>query len=170
MVVVAIVAVSGLSVFILAPGARTLRLEAFEFGFDGHFGGPTLRVKVGETLRITLVNRGGIEHEFMVVRDVNEFLEQIQLKVRELQAKGLKEEQIKTSEEIEEIHENFVAVKLMVGGKESMEVEVDRGETAQFEVTFRAPGTFYYVCAEFEATFPSTHADRGMYGTIIVEA
>ncbi|MEM1947083.1 MAG: hypothetical protein QW614_05085 [Candidatus Caldarchaeum sp.] len=169
-VVVVVVAVAALAVFMLVPqGPRTIRLEALEFGFNGPSGGPKITVKAGETLRITLVNKGSADHEFMIVKDMKGLLTRLSEKVKELQSRGLKEEQITTSEEVEEIMDEHVAIKLLVGGKEATEVEVEPGDTLEYSVTFNERGTYYYLCAEFTATFPQTHADKGMYGTIVVE-
>ncbi|MEM0478477.1 MAG: hypothetical protein QXN77_08765 [Candidatus Caldarchaeum sp.] len=169
-VVVAVVAVAGVLMFMLVPrGPETLKLETYEFGFNGPSGGPQITVKVGDTLRITLVNKGGSDHEFMIVKDMKGLLTRLSEKVKELQSRGLKEEQITESEEVEEIMDEYVAIKLLVGGKEATEAEVDPGQTLEYSVTFNERGTYYYLCSKFTATFPQTHADKGMYGTIVVE-
>ena len=65
-----------------SPPVRTFQLEAKEFAFNGlgytEFPcskapsgpcGPSIQVKAGETVKITLKNAGGADHEFMVVSD-----------------------------------------------------------------------------------------------------
>ncbi|MEM0489328.1 MAG: hypothetical protein QW707_09065 [Candidatus Bathyarchaeia archaeon] len=44
-----------------------------------------------------------------------------------------------------------------------------RKQCLEYSVTFNERGTYYYLCSKFTATFPQTHADKGMYGTIVVE-
>lgn len=167
---VVVVAAAASAFFLLAPsGPREIRLEAREFGFNGPSGGPTIRAKVGETIRIVLVNMGGADHEFMVVSDKDGFLQRLHQVIAELRAKGLDEEKIETSEEVEEVHHHFTAVELTVGNERKMDVEVEPRESATFTLRFDRPGTYYYLCADMGLTFPEVHADRGMWGTIVVE-
>lgn len=53
-----------------SPSVRTIELSARDFGYNDIKGGPTIRVKVGETVRLVLKNEGGIEHEIMIVEDL----------------------------------------------------------------------------------------------------
>lgn len=48
-------------------GLKRFVLEALEFGFNQTNGGPTLRVKEGDTVSITLINKGGVGHELLIV-------------------------------------------------------------------------------------------------------
>ncbi len=81
--VAAIALVVGVSVFILTqPREKTFELRAREFafhglGYSGTTGGPTLIVKVGDIVKITLINEGGIKHDLIVIteHDLNEALE-----------------------------------------------------------------------------------------------
>ncbi|MEM1943067.1 MAG: hypothetical protein QXO30_03025 [Candidatus Caldarchaeum sp.] len=167
----AFVGVAGvlLAFLMTTTGVKEVKLEAYEFGFNGVSGGPTIRIKTGEPLRIVLTNKGGAEHEFMVVKDRSAFLKEFHDKLEELQARGMDERSIINSEELEEIHHHSSAVMLSVNGKPVADVNVKPGETKPFTLKFDKPGTYHYVCAELELTFPKTHADRGMYGSIIVE-
>ncbi|MEM2233651.1 MAG: hypothetical protein QXP81_08960 [Nitrososphaerota archaeon] len=169
-VALVVVAVAASAFFLLAPsGPREIKLEMREFGFNAPSGGPTIRAKVGETIRIVLVNVGGADHEFMVVSDKDGFLKQLHQVIEELRAKGLDEEKIETSEEVEEVHHHFTAVELMVGNDRKMDVELEPRESATITLRFDRPGTYYYLCADMGLTFPEIHADRGMWGTIVVE-
>lgn len=167
---IVVIAVVAAVFFLLAPsGPREVRLEMYEFGFNGPTGGPAIRAKVGETIRIVLVNRGGAEHEFMVVGDKDGFLNALHQKISELKAKGMDEDEIEESEELEELHHHYAAAMLMVGDKMEHDVVLKRGETETVTLRFDSPGTYHYLCAELDLTFPETHADRGMSGTIVVE-
>ncbi len=65
---VALAAVAVASFSLSQPaGTKSFELDAREFGFSQVEGGPTLRVKAGDTVTITLVNIGAEEHEWMVV-------------------------------------------------------------------------------------------------------
>jgi len=170
-IVAAVVVIAGASLYFLfiQPPMREIRLETWEFGFNGPKGGPTIRMKAGETVKIILVNKGATEHEFMPVKDLDSFLKELHDTVRALQAKGLEEEDIEESHEVHEIHEKYSAGKILIGNKEEEDVDVDVGETREFLLRFDEPGTYTGVCAEFGLTFPQVHADKGMFFTIIVE-
>jgi len=75
---------------------------------------------------------------------------------------------VEESEGLEMLRHKYAAVELLVDGEEH-EVELEPGGSVTFTVTFDRPRTYYYVCAELALTFPESHIDRGMYGTIIVE-
>ncbi len=167
-VVVAVAAVAGF--LLLAPsGPREVKLEMMEFGFNGPSGGPVIKAKVGETVKFVLTNKGGTDHEFMIVKDLEGFRNELRKTVEELRAKGLDQEAIEVSEEIEMLHHKYAAVELSINGKEEHEVELERGESVTLTVTFDRPGTYYYVCAELALSFPESHIEKGMYGTIVVE-
>ena len=168
-VVVAIVAVLA-SFYLVQPQIREIKLETWEFGYNGPRGGPTIKMKVGETVKITLVNRGGVEHEFMIVKNAEEMLNEMKQVIEELKAEGLDKEEIEKNPELMEIHEKYIVEGvIIVDNKAVKDVKVERGETKEFLLRFNEPGTYTYICAELAATFPQTHADLGMYGTIIVE-
>ncbi len=49
------------------PAAKVFNITARDFGFDGFQGpGPTITVKVGETVQINLRNQGGLKHELVI--------------------------------------------------------------------------------------------------------
>ena len=50
------------------PPAKAFTLTARDFGFDGFGQGPTIRVKVGDSVQVTMKNGGGLEHEFRIVQ------------------------------------------------------------------------------------------------------
>jgi len=165
-----VVIVAAVGVFLLAPqGPREVKLEMWEFGFNGPSGGPEIRVRVGETVRFVLTNRGGTDHEFMIVRDLDGFREALRKTVNESREKGLDQEAIAASEEVEMLHHKYSAIELMVDGKMEHELELEPGESVTVTVSFDRPGTYYYVCAELALTFPESHLDREMFGKIIVE-
>lgn len=168
-VVVAVVVVVVVVALLLQPGIREIRLEAMEFGFNGASGGPTIRMRAGETVKIIFTNKGAVDHEFTTIRNKDSFLRDMHGKINELQAKGLDEEEIEESEEVEEVHHEYVVGKIIVGGKEEAMVVKSPGEAEEFLLRIDVPGTYTYLCAELDGTFPDTHADRGMFGTIVVE-
>jgi len=65
MIVVAMVAVvAGLYLFPEQTVAKEITLQAQEFGFNDSSGGPTITVKVGDTVRITVKNIAMAGHVF----------------------------------------------------------------------------------------------------------
>jgi len=154
--------------FISQPSIREIKLEAWDFGYNGQTGGPTIRMKAGEPIRIILINKGGVEHEFMPVKDKDGFLKKIHDTVAELQTKGLDEDEIEHHHEIHEIHEEN-SLGVIVDDEPHDDVDVEPGEEVTFMLKIDTPGTYSYLCAEFDGTFPDVHADRGMSGKLIVE-
>jgi plastocyanin len=166
-VVVVVAAVAGL--FLLAPSGREIKLEMMEFSFNGTSGGPVIKAKVGETIKIVLTNKGVVVHEFMIVKDLEGFREALRKTVDMLREKGLDEEAITNSNELHLVHHAYIAVEPMVGWFREHHILLKSGESVTFTVTFDRPGTYYYVCASLSGTFPEPHINRGMYSTIIVE-
>lgn len=79
-IIVAVVVIAGVGVYFVTlssaptptttttlPLVRVINLTARDFGFDGFIApGPTIKVKLGETVRINLVNMGGLKHEIVI--------------------------------------------------------------------------------------------------------
>lgn len=169
---IAVIAVGSVASFYLLeqPKIREITLEMWDFGYNGPSGGPTIRMKAGETIRITLINKGAVDHEFMPIADKDEFLAKLREEVKKLQEKGLDAEEIEESLGHEELaHEHAVGEILMNNDKQEMEVVLLPGERATFLFSVDEPGIYSYLCTELEMTFPQTHADKGMYGKIVVE-
>lgn len=115
-IVVIAAAAAGIYVFTQQPGVKEFRLEAREYGFDSAKGGPTLRVRVGDTVRIILTNGGVIEHELMIVEDVDEGIRMVQAGQ----------------------HPHLVFA--------DAEGHVEPGETITITFTVDKPGHFFYAC------------------------
>lgn len=137
-----------------------------EFGFNDVSGGPTIVVKAGETVRVVLTNQGGADHEFMIVKDKDNFLRLLKERAAELHARGVEFEEAEV--ELEDLHEEYTAAMLMMDGEMHHDVVVEPGELMTFTFKINEPGTYYYVCAELVLTYPESHANRGMLGTIEV--
>jgi uncharacterized cupredoxin-like copper-binding protein len=167
-VVVAVVAVVGVRVFFLlprGPAGREFNLRAAEFGFDGFQGGPDLRVKVGETVRIRVTNAGGLPHEFMVVTDKDIAVQMMHEAIAELQDQGLTGEALLEAYEGE--HEGMMEQLMPIMGARA---EMEPGMMQTIEFRAERAGTFWYVCLEGDGTLPLAHADNGMFGRLIVES
>jgi uncharacterized cupredoxin-like copper-binding protein len=141
--VVILVAVVGMAYFLMQPRAVTFKIEMWDFGFNGAKGGPTLRVKAGQMCRIELINKGGVEHEFMIV-------------TKEWIDRALKDPHD------HEIHE--LAEPVFPGA----DVELEVGESAVITFVADKPGRYYYACFEMEPE-DTNHVWRGMYAEFIVE-
>jgi len=170
-VIVAAIAV-GLGVYLATsqPRLKEFKIETREFGYNGPSGGPTLTVKAGETVRITLVNKGAVDHEFRLVKDKDAFLSDVQKAVEKLQAQGIKDEEgVENAPAFKEARRLQGMQLVQVGGELDWDVDVEPGETRTFELVITTPGTYWYVCGELDATFPQIHAQRGMFAQIIVQ-
>ncbi|MCS7095133.1 MAG: hypothetical protein NZ988_04930 [Thaumarchaeota archaeon] len=179
-VVAVVVVIGALTFFIFGQrGPREIILEAWEFGYNGTTGGPTIKLKAGEEIRITLINRGGVAHEIIVVKDQDReaFLTETHKLVRRFIEKGVTDPiVIHASPEWHVSYRIFAVTEMVIGGNIVLgfrtidHIHVERGQVFSFTMKLDKPGTYNYVCGLTELTFPETHADRGMYGTIIVEA
>ena len=149
----------------LLPRGPDFTLDMQEFGYNDFTGGPTLKVRVGDTVRITLKNIGGAEHEFKVVEDKDMSITVMRNVIKDLQSDGLsKAEQI---ERYDEMRRNMVEDMVAFPGAQ---VDLKPTETKTIEFVAERPGTFWYVCHNVGGSFPELHQDRGMFGQIIVEA
>lgn len=177
--IVVVVAAVGVGAYLAIPKGPpppevvTVQLEAREFGYQGlgynladhqYKGGPTIKVKVGDTVRIVLKNSGGTEHELMVVKDKEKVLNMMRGVIKDLQAQSL--EKSKAIEQYNEKHE--ANAEKMVAFPEA-EVDVEQGQTKTIEFTANTVGQFSYVCHKVAGTYPETHQDNGMFGEFIVE-
>lgn len=138
-----VVAAGALAYTQLVPTSRSVsfNLLAAEYAFsDGKDTNPTLTVKVGDVVKITVRNVGGIDHEFMIVKDLNASITQVE------QGKG----------------------HPMPAFGTMMTAMADLHPKEEKIMTFTAdkPGTFYYVCLDEK---PDVHAKLGMWGRFVVE-
>ena len=151
------------------PAMRELKIEAWDFGFNGPSGGPVQRLKAGETVRITLVSKAGTDHQLMVIRDKDAFLLEVNKTISSLAAKGLEQDDVEDATEYLSTLRAGSVGKLIVDGKQDIGVKVKPEETKTFTLTIDQPGTYWYLCTELDVTYPKIHADRGMLGQVIVE-
>ncbi|MEM4174105.1 MAG: hypothetical protein QXV14_05880 [Candidatus Caldarchaeum sp.] len=166
---IAIMATGVVSFYLLSSsGQKELRLTAMEFGFNNYSGGPMLRVKTGENIIIFLENEGGVVHEFIVVKDLDAFLNDLRTAVK-ASGSGLTSDEVDKVLPVEMMHHKHAAAMFLMEGQLLHHVMVDPQQTVRFRLVINRPGTYFYVCPMFAATFPETHADRGMFGVLVVE-
>ncbi|GBC75543.1 hypothetical protein HRbin06_00861 [archaeon HR06] len=137
-------------------------LTMMEFGFNGALGGPRLELRKGETFKLTLLNKGALMHEFMIIKDKDSY----SLKVKDLVEKSKDEEEAEKA--LEELMETQTLRVIKVGDKILGEVELKPNEGLNLELRIDSPGKYYYVCSSFSGTFPKTHLEMGMFGEIVV--
>ena len=128
---------------VIGPTTHTFTVTAREFSFDvtGDARGtnPTIRVKIGDLVKITFKNGGGLAHEFMIVEDKDDAIGT---------EKGGKEAELPFGFEI---------------------ADVDTGQERTVTFIASHSGDFFYVCLEDAGTAPKLHAENGMFGQFIVE-
>jgi plastocyanin len=132
------------------PATRRMRVQAFDFFFvvPGLSGdNPTITVRTGDTVVLTLENMGTTNnHEFFVLTqsDFKNYTTSLQ------------------------VGENATepAPAFIDGSVE--DVPSGMSKTGTFVVG--QPGTYVYACLDTEGTAPLTHANKGMYGTLIVQS
>ena len=129
---------------VIGPTTHTFTFTGHEFAFDvtGDASGtnPTIRVKVGDIVKIVFKNSGGLTHEFLIVEDKDEAI---------AAEKTGGEAELPFGFEIE---------------------DVDPGKEGTVTFVASHSGSFFYVCFEDAGTAPDLHAEKGMFGQFIVEA
>jgi len=134
-------------------GEVSFTLTAEEFGYNQSNGAPTLRVKVGEKVTITIVNNGAETHETMVVTK-----ETLALALDPTVAYGGEEGLDKAlGHHIEPVFQGAATD------------EAEPGETSSMTFMANQPGNYVYGCFTDEPGI-ILHAFRGMWGEFRVES
>ena len=171
--VIAVAAVLvGTSAYLIAsqPKVKEFKLELTEFGYNGPTGGPILKVKAGETVRVTLVNNGAVDHEFRIVKNRDAFLSDVNKAMERLRTEGVTEQDGVEKAAVFKEARRLTGLEI-IKTSEGLEWDADvkPGETNTAEFVIDTPGTYWYLCGELDATFPMTHAHKNMSGQLIVE-
>lgn len=148
------------------PQLREFTMRLQEFGYNGSSTGPTITVKVGDTVRIHVANTGGLGHEFMVVANKDDSIQMMKDIADKLVAQGLNKTDALAKYHAE--HEEMMMMDMVAfsGGVVSLEP----GENKTIEFVANRAGTYWYVCLEAGGTFPKTHAEMSMYGQLQVNS
>ncbi len=150
-VIVIALAVGGGLYFMSRPATRQITLQAFDFFFlqPGVTGNnPTITVKSGDTVILTIQNLASKDHELMILtkQDYDSYYAGVQSGQRPL-------------------HPHPEAAF-----KEAEVEDVEPGESKTGTFVVGQPGTYVYACLEDAGTIPLTHAHEGMFGTFIVQS
>lgn len=126
------------------PRVREFTLRGGDFFFLDVSGArnPELTVRVGDTVKVTLQNQGGVDHEFMILTQSH-----YNTYVNAWKA-GMKPSE-----------------HPMVAFKEAEIKDVEPGQTKSTTFVADKAGTYVYACLEHE---PDLHAVLGMFGTFTV--
>lgn len=132
--------------------SKNFEFDAREFGFNLTEGGPTIKVKVGDTITIKLINVGQEEHELVIVSK-----ETLAISLNPAVAELGKDE-----------------FEKVLGGhpepvfKEANTHHVEPGETKIISFVAVTPGEYAYGCF-LDDPDGILHAHLGMWGEFIVE-
>src|SRR3972149_9469294 len=148
-VIVIALAVGGGLYFVSRPTTRQITLQAFDYFFlqPGVTGNnPTITVKSGDTIVLTIQNLANKDHEYFVLTqsDYNNYINALQ--------KG---------ENAEEPKPAF---------KEAEVEDVEAGQSKTGTFVAGQPGTYVYACLDQGGTKPLTHPHKGMFGTFTVQS
>jgi uncharacterized cupredoxin-like copper-binding protein len=132
------------------PTTRRMKVEALDFFFviPGLSGNnPTITVRTGDTIVLTLENMGAKDnHEFFVLTqsDFKNYTTSLQLGEN-----ATEPEPAFTDGSVEDVPPGTSRTGTFVVGQ---------------------PGTYVYACLDEDGTEPLTHANKGMFGTLIVQS
>lgn len=150
------------------PPVKTFTIDMVEYSFKrGQTTAPTLRVKVGDIVRISLNNKGAVTHEFMLFENPNMVVKMMKDVIKELQAQNLPEDE--AMEEYEKKMAEMEDSGQITVAFEGADADLQAGGSTTIEFTATRPGTFTFVCLEVDGTYPDIHYDKGMHGQLIVE-
>jgi len=149
-VVLIAVAVAGFFITLQRPEPKSFTVTATDFAFKVNGGEPRIALRVGEEVRIVFENKGTHDHEFLLVRDLEHVLEDIEEK---LEAGASDAELDKLKAEI---------------AYQGIRFESEPGGSSIFRLKINEPGKFYFVCLETEPD-DVPHAKQGQVGIILVE-
>lgn len=147
-VAVLVVIIAGAGLYLVTrPSTVEVKLQAYEFFFIGSDGSqnPKITVRAGDTVKFTVENKGGKDHEVFVIRqdEFKSYLDQIS-------AGGNPEEP-----------------KPVFKEAEVEDVEPGEAKTAAFVAD--TAGVYVYACLDHDGTRPLVHAHKGMFGTFEVQ-
>lgn len=150
-VLIAFAIIGGLGAYRVIPRdeVRSYDLDVLDYGYDGIRGGPAITVNVGDTVEITLVNKGRVTHEFIVV--TSDTLR----KAVKAGAVGREEFEEALGEPLAPVFEGAAILSL------------DAGETGKTTFVADVPGRYFFACFEDE---PGgwLHVYRQMWGEFTV--
>jgi FtsP/CotA-like multicopper oxidase with cupredoxin domain len=133
-------------------GEKSFTLMAHDFGYNQSDGGPDIRVKSGDKVTITLLNKGEQTHEMIIVNKKT-----LALALDPTIAHQGEEGLDKTlGQHIEPVFTGAVIN------------ETKPGETGNMTFTADQPGNYVYGCFTDEPN-STLHAFRGMWGDFVVE-
>jgi plastocyanin len=131
------------------PTTRRMKVQGFDFFFvvPGLSGNnPTITVRTGDTVVLTLENMGTKNnHEVFVLtqQDFDNYTKSLQ------------------------VGEN--ATEPLPAFPNGSVEDVAPGESKTGTFVVGQPGTYVYACLDKQGTDPVTHANKGMYGTFVVQ-
>ena len=147
-VIIVVLAVGAGLYFTTQPTTRQITLQAFDYFFlqPGTTGNnPTITVNSGDTVVVTIQNMANHDHEFFVVTqsDYNTYVTAVQ--------NGQSAEEPKPAFDEAEVE------------------DVLAGQSKTGTFTAGQPGTYVYACFDHDGTAPLVHANKGMFGTFVVQ-
>lgn len=148
-VIIVVLAVGAGIYFATRPTTRQITLQAFDYFFlqPGTTGNnPTITVNSGDTVVITIQNLATHDHEFFVLTqsDYNSYATAIQ------NGQSAEEpEPAFTDAEVEDVLAGQSQTGTFIAGQ---------------------PGTYVYACLDHDGTAPLIHANKGMFGTFVVQS
>ena len=148
-VIIVILAVAGGLYFATRPATRQITLQAFDYFFlqPGVTGNnPTITVNSGDTVVLSIQNLATHDHEFFVLTqsDYNTYVTAI--------ANG------QSAEEPEPAFKDAEVEDVLAG----------QSKTGTFVAG--QLGTYVYACLDKDGTAPLLHANKGMFGTFVVQS
>jgi len=153
-IVVIIVAIST-TILVLAnlqrqSGIQEFKVVVADFAYRVNGGEPVIKIRANEEVRIIFENIGRYDHEFLLVRDKDAVIREVEQALR----RGMSDAEL----------DRLKAGMAFAG----IRYEVEPGSITIFRLKLVTPGVYYFLCLETEPE-DILHAERGELGRIIVE-
>jgi uncharacterized cupredoxin-like copper-binding protein len=170
------VLIGGATVYFTFPQAmvqqatvKHVTMDMLDFAFGVPSGSTALKVKAGETITVTLTNRGQWDHEFRIVKDRDAYITNLEKVVGSLRPRGIEEQSVVEASPAFKEALAFSSLNVIKTDSQTANtVLLKPGQTKTITFAVDTPGSYSYICGLLDGSFSQTHARRGMYGPMEV--
>jgi len=182
-IVIAVAATAAVMDLVVVPALKPapsgdfiVHLMTFDVGYDRSNYNPQWEVKAGQLIVVTMNNSGTMAHEFLLFSgDRGAILATVRyaLALAESHNSGYQNDEAignATVDEYTGYHDSWANLSRVGCPESCVDHDVDPGNTFLFWFVVNTPGTYFFACHQVDRTDWKVHQDKGMWGTLIVDA